>query len=236
MEHTELEVATKHQEEQVDKIISVESSDYNEQAKNQNYCEEGNEDTIHVIEPWGKDDTLLEFMRVTTEMKVTMYTHLELTPTQELNYVTSPWTSSMWALDFMGVINPPSGEGHKFILVAIEYYTKWVEAISLKIAIQKHIINFIKEYIICRFGIPQRLIMDNGTNFIGKDVIEFCKKMRIEQIFSSVYYSQGNGQAKATNKTIKKILAKTIQQSGKDWHDKLPYALWAYRTSMRTTT
>jgi len=76
--------------------------------------------------------------------------------------------------------------------------------------------------------------MENGTNFTGKDVIEFYKKMRIEQRFSSIYYPQGNGQAEATNKTIKKILAKTIQQSGRDWHDKLPYALWAYRTSMRT--
>jgi len=71
----------------------------------------------------------------------------------------------MWALDFVGVINPPFSEGHKFILVSIEYYTKWVEAISLKIAIQKDVINFIKEYIICRFGIPQRIIMDNGINF-----------------------------------------------------------------------
>jgi len=86
----------------------------------------------------------------------------------------------MWALDFMGVINPPSSEGHKFILVVIEYYTKLVEAIPLKIAIQKYLINFIKEYIICRFGIPQRLIMDNGMNFIGKDIKEFCKKMKVE--------------------------------------------------------
>jgi len=127
-------------------------------------------------------------MRATIEMRVTMCTHLELTPTQELNYVTSPWPFSMWALDFMGVINLPSSEGKKFILVAIEYYTKWVEAISLKTAIQKHIINFIKEYIIFRFGIPQRLIMDNGENFTGKDVIEFYKKMKIDQRFSSVYY------------------------------------------------
>jgi len=172
-------------------------------------------------------------MKATTEMRVIMYTHLELTPTQELNYVTSPWPFSMWTLDFMCVINPPSSEGNKFILVATEYYTKWVEAISLKIAIQKHIINFIKEYIICRFGIPQRLIMDNGENFIGKDIIEFCKKMKIDQRFSSIYYPQGNGQAEATNKIIKKILAKTIQQNGRDWHDKFPYALWEYRTSMR---
>ena len=148
------------------------------------------------------------------------HAHLELTPTQELNYVTSPWPFSMWDLIFMGVINPPSSEGHKFILVATEYYTKWVEVIYLKIAIQKQIVNFIKEYIICRFGIPQRLIMDNETNFTGKDVIEFCKKMKIDQRFSSIYYPQGNGQAEATNKTIKKILVKIIQQNERDWHDR----------------
>jgi len=98
------------------------------------------------------------------------HAYLDLTPTQELNYVTSPWPFSMWALDFMGVINPSSSEGHKFILVATEYYTKWVEAISLKIAIHKHVINFIKEYIICRFSVPQRLIMDSGTNFTRKEM------------------------------------------------------------------
>jgi len=76
--------------------------------------------------------------------------------------------------------------------------------------------------------------MDNGENFTGKDIKEFCKNMKIDQRFSLVYYPQGNGQAEATNKTIKKILAKTIQQNGRDWHDKLPYSLWSYRTSMRT--
>jgi len=94
----------------------------------------------------------------------------------------------MWALDFIGFINPSSSEGHKFILVATEYYTKWAEAIYLKIAIQKHVINFIKEYIICKFGVPQKLIMDNGTNFTGKDIKEFCKNMKIDQQFSLVYY------------------------------------------------
>jgi len=60
--------------------------------------------------------------------------------------------------------------------------------------------------------------------------------MKVEQRFSLVYYPQGNGQAKVTNKIIKKILEKTIKNNGKNWHDQLPYALWAYRTSERTTT
>jgi len=53
--------------------------------------------------------------------------------------------------------------------------------------------------------------MDNGANFTGKDVTKFCKKMKIDQRFSLVYYPQGNGQVEVTNKTIKKILAKMIQ-------------------------
>ena len=60
--------------------------------------------------------------------------------------------------------------------------------------------------------------------------------MKIEQRISSVYYPQGNGQAEATNKIIKKILAKTIKKNGRDWHEQLPYALWAYRTSERIAT
>jgi len=60
----------------------------------------------------------------------------------------------MWDLDFMGIINTPSSEGHKFIFVSTKYYTKWVEEIPLKIATQKHVINFIKAYIIYRFSMP----------------------------------------------------------------------------------
>jgi len=100
--------------------------------KNQNYCEIKNEDTIHSIISWENGEAFLESIKVDIEMRVIRCAHLELTPTQELNYVTSPWPFSMVALDFMGVINPPSSEGHKFILVSVEYYTKWVEAISLK--------------------------------------------------------------------------------------------------------
>ena len=58
--------------------------------------------------------------------------------------------------------------------------------------------------------------MDNGANFIGKDIKEFCKKMKIEQRFSSIYYPQGNGKDKETNKIIKRMLAKTIKKNGRD--------------------
>jgi len=101
--------------------------------------------------------------------------------------------------------------------------------------IQEKIIKFLIEYIITRFGVPQRLIMDNGSNLKGKDMQAFCKKFHITQTFSSIYYPQGNGQAKATNNTLKSILSKTWDKYKIDWHEQLPYGLWAYRTNVRTT-
>lgn len=109
----------------------------------------------------------------------------------------------------IGMINPHSREGHKFVITAIEYTTKWVEAIPIKSVTQEKVIAFLTEYIITRFGVPQRLIMDNGQNFKGKDMQAFCKKFHITQTFSSIYYPQGNSQVEATNKTLKTILAKT---------------------------
>lgn len=78
--------------------------------------------------------------------------------------------------------------------------------------------------------------MDNGQNFKGKDMQAFCKKFHIIQTFSLVYYPQGNRQAEETNKIFKSILSKTSDKYKKDWHEKLPYALWAYRTSVHTNT
>jgi len=123
------------------------------------------------------------------------------------------------------MINPHYREGHKFVITATEFTTKWMEAILMKLITQIKIIALLIENIITRFGLPPRLIMDNGPNFKGKDMKAFCKKFHIVQIFSSIYYPQGNGQTEATNKKIKSILAKTWDKYKKDWHEQLPYAL-----------
>ena len=106
----------------------------------------------------------------------------------------------------------------------------------MKSITQEKIIAFLIENIITRFSVPQRLIMDNGRNFKGKEIKAFCKKFHIIQSFSSVYYPQGNGQVEATNKTIKIILSKNWDRYKRDWHEQLPYSLWEYRIRIRTTT
>ena len=69
-------------------------------------------------------------------------------------------------MDFIGQINPPSSKGHRFVLVATDYFTKWTEAVPLKNMTHREVIVFIAEHIIHRFGIPQTLMMDQGSLFI----------------------------------------------------------------------
>ena len=78
-------------------------------------------------------------------------------------------------LDFIGQINPPSSKGHRFVLVATNYFTKWTEAVPLKNMTHKEVIEFITEHIIHRFGIPQTLTMDQGSSFISKEVCAFAE-------------------------------------------------------------
>ena len=87
-------------------------------------------------------------------------------------------------------------------------FYKWVEAIPLKKATRVAISNFIHEHIITQFGIPKRLISDNGTPFINKDVKNLTEAYHIKHKQSTPYYPQGNGQVEATNKVILKILKK----------------------------
>ena len=83
--------------------------------------------------------------------------------------MTTPWPFQTCGLDFIGPINPPS-HGYIWILVAMEYFTKWVEAISLKKATSPVVANFIREHIICWFSNPHKIVRDNGTPFVYKDV------------------------------------------------------------------
>ena len=86
-----------------------------------------------------------------------------------------------------------------WILIATEYFTKWVEVISLKKATGPAVANFIREHIIYRFGTPHKIVSDNGTPFVNKDVRKLLNHRHIKHRRSTPYYPQGNGQVEATN-------------------------------------
>ena len=137
-------------------------------------------------------------------------------------------------MDVIGAITPNASNGHEFILVAIDYFTKWVEACSFKNVTQVAITRFVKNNKICRYGMPEMLITDNASNLNNRMMDHLCQQFKIQHHNSAPYRPKMNEAVEAANKNVKKILSK-MTKTYKDWHEHLPYALCAYRTSVRTS-
>jgi hypothetical protein len=139
------------------------------------------------------------------------------------------WPFRGCGLDFIGQIHPLSSKGHRFMLVAMDYFTKWTEVVPLKNMTYKEVIEFIMKHIIHRFGIPQTLTTDQGTSFVSGQVRDFIESYKIRLLNSSSYYAQTNGQAESSNKTLIKLIEKKIDNNPMRWHEVLSEALWAHR-------
>eukprot|EP00253_Pinus_taeda_P028458 PITA_28458 len=140
-----------------------------------------------------------------------------------------------WGLDIIGEITPQSSKQHKYILTANDYFTKWVEAIPLKTTNSEGIIEFIDQFIITRFGVPNALVFGNASYFSGNTMFEFAIKRGFKLKYSANYYPQGNGLAESTNKNLLKIIKRTIEQNHKNWHKSLVFALWADRITQKAS-
>ena len=140
----------------------------------------------------------------------------------------------MWGMDVIGPITPKASNGHRFIFVVIDYFTKWVEAASY-VSVTKSIVSrFIKKKIICRYGLPERIISDNALN-LNKDMMrDVCIQFKIKHHNSTPYRPKMNGTVEAANKNVKKIIS-NMTDTYKDWHEKLYFALHAYRIGVRTS-
>jgi transposase InsO family protein len=103
---------------------------------------------------------------------------------------------------------------------------KWIEAVPSRQAIDSVIIKFLENNILSHFGCPRKIITDNATAFQLKKLIDFCNQYHIGLGHSTTYYPQGNGMVESSNKTLVKIIKKTLQESKKSWHNELVFALW----------
>jgi hypothetical protein len=139
-------------------------------------------------------------------------------------------------MDMIGKINPPSSKGHQFILAITDYFTKWMEAVPMKSVASKDVINFIKEHVIHRFGIPHTITTNGGLVFISEESRKFATDTGIKLIRLSPYYAQANGQAEASNQSIIKVIKRKIDEHPRHWHEVLSEALWAYRVSCHGAT
>jgi hypothetical protein len=121
------------------------------------------------------------------------------------------------------------------MLVAMDYFTKWIEVVPLENMTHKEVIEFIMEHIIHRFGIPQTLTTDEGTSFVSSQVRVFIESYKIRLLNSSSYYTQANGQTESSNKTLIKLIKKEIEDNLRRCHVVLSEALWAHRISRHST-
>ncbi|KAJ4748823.1 RNA-directed DNA polymerase [Rhynchospora pubera] len=146
------------------------------------------------------------------------------------------WPFEIWGTDIIGPIDPPASNGHRFILAATDYFSKWAEARSYREIKASDVVKFFTTQVLYRYGNPRKIISDNGTAFKNAKIDAFADKHKIEWRYSSVYNPRANGLAEAFNKTLIKILRKTIGDNQRNWHEKLHEALWAYRITHKTAT
>nr|CAN63594.1 hypothetical protein VITISV_004160 [Vitis vinifera] len=130
---------------------------------------------------------------------------------------------ALWGIDIIGKISPKSYSGHEYILVAIDYFTKWVEAAPYARLTMAKVTKFIRSHIIYRYGIPHELIYDRGVHFRG-EVDSLIQEYGNQHRISSTYGPQTNGTVEDANKNIKRILRKMVETFW-DWSEKLPFAL-----------
>ncbi|CAN6721074.1 unnamed protein product [Malus baccata var. baccata] len=138
----------------------------------------------------------------------------------------------VWGIDFMGPF--PSSYGFMYILLAIDYVSKWVESKATRTNDSKVVADFIRTNIFVRFGMPRVIISDEGSHFCNRTIEALLRKYNVNHRVSTPYHPQTNGQAEVSNREIKQILEKTVGPTRKDWNLRLDDALWAYRMAYKT--
>ena len=121
----------------------------------------------------------------------------------------------VWNINFIGPF--PNTYGYLYILVAVDYVSKWVEAIACKTNDHKLVLQFLKDNVLERFGTPCAIIIDGGKHFCNRFFEQLMKKYGITHKVATPYHPQTSGQVEISNKEIKRILEKMVSSTRKDW-------------------
>jgi hypothetical protein len=138
----------------------------------------------------------------------------------------------VWGIDYMGPF--PMSKNCEYILVAVDYVSKWVEAIPRHTAAAQSSKKMFHDIICPRFGVPKVVTSNGGPHFIDGNFRRYLNAQGVEHQIATPYHPQTSGPVETPNKEIKNILQKTIHEMGRGWKEKLPEALWVYRMAYKT--
>src|SRR3954468_4870351 len=160
-------------------------------------------------------------------------------PASELKTIPLSWTFATWGLNMVGPLKKSSKGGRTHLLVAVDKFTKCIEAVPITSSTALTAVNFIKS-IIFRFGVPHNIITDNGTNFMAAEFQNFCEELGIKINYALVAHPQSNGQVEKANglvcERIKKRLLAPLEQAAGNWVEEPPAVLWILRTTPNSLT
>ncbi|GJV01528.1 reverse transcriptase domain-containing protein, partial [Tanacetum coccineum] len=162
-----------------------------------------------------------------------VYKPVPRNPQQKLTPITSPWPFYKWGID---IARPfPEGPGKvKFLIVAMDYLTKWIKAKPVATITGNQIKKFVWDNIVCRFGLPGEIISDNGKQFCDDPFKDWCEKLCINQHFASVKHLQTNGLVERANRSLGEGIKAWLKARSKNWMEELPYAVIPAEIGMPT--
>nr|GEY78382.1 reverse transcriptase domain-containing protein [Tanacetum cinerariifolium] len=155
-------------------------------------------------------------------------------PQQPLTSITALWPFYKWEIDIAGPF--PEGPGKvKFLIVAMDYFTKWIKAKAVATITGGQVKKFVWDNIVCRFGIPGEIISDNGKQFADNPFKDWCDKLNITHHFASVKHPQSNGLVERANRSLGEGIKTRLGEGNKNWVMELPHILWIGMSTYRTT-
>jgi len=156
-------------------------------------------------------------------------------PPEELRSIYSPWPFHTWGINILGPF-PLAIRQMKYLIVAIEYFTKWIEAEPVAQITAHKVQHFVWKNIVCRFGVPRRLVSDNGTEFASLQMGKLCSEVCIKQVFASVKHPQTKGQLESANRILLRGLKRRLEKAKGAWAEEVPRIVWAYHTTPQSAT
>ncbi|GJY30341.1 reverse transcriptase domain-containing protein [Tanacetum coccineum] len=153
-------------------------------------------------------------------------------PKTLMTSIMAPWPFYQWGMDILGPLSPARG-GAKFVIMAIDYFTKWVEAKPLVRITGKEVIRFVMDNIICRFGLPRIIVTDNGAQLVNDPFKGWGERFEIHQMNTALAYPQANGLVEKANRSLMEGIKTQLGREKVRWGDELPNVLWAHRTSIK---